>query len=168
MFKVGNCNREKIYRVPHLEKSKFTSLCINDTKFKYSSISILLFMREKTNDFTFSSKDREIINLMVSLGMPKNMSKMTVFLARVGEASSRDIENSIDMKQSEVSIATKRLRENDWVKSRSIRKPSKGRPTQMYKLRYSMRRILKDIEAAKLAEMEATKKQISQLKRLAK
>jgi predicted transcriptional regulator len=125
-------------------------------------------MREKSSSFTYSAKDREVIDLMNSLGMARNLSKILVFLSKVGEASSHDIEESINIRQSEVSIVTKRLRNNGWVTSRSLNKPSKGRPIQIYKLRYSMRRILKDIEAAKLTDMEATKKQIAHLKRLAK
>lgn len=125
-------------------------------------------MREKPRSFTYSAKDREIIDLMNSLGMARNLSKILVFLSKVGEASSHDIEESIDIRQSEVSIVTKRLRNNGWVTSRSLKTPNKGRPTQIYKLRYSMRRILKDIETAKLTEMEAIKKQIAHLKRLAK
>lgn len=125
-------------------------------------------MRERSGDFAFNAKDREILNLMTSLGMGKNISKVVVFLYKAGEASSSKIENSIDLRQSEVSIATKRLRNNGWVTARSLKKPSKGRPTQIYKLRYSLKRIVKEIEAGKLAEMEETKKKIAQLKRLAK
>lgn len=125
-------------------------------------------MREKPSSFAFSAKDREILDLMNSLGMSRNLSKVVVFLSKVGEASSRDIEMAIDMRQSEVSIAANRLRDNGWVTARSLKKPSKGRPNQIYKLRFSLRRTIKDFESRKVAEMEELKKKFVRLKRLAK
>lgn len=125
-------------------------------------------MRVRSSGYTFSAKDREILNLMMSLGMSKNISKTVVFLSKTGEASSSDIERSIDLRQSEVSISIKWLRNKGWVASRTIRKPGKGRPAHMYKLRYSMGRIAREIGATKTEEMEEIKKKIAHLKRLAK
>lgn len=125
-------------------------------------------MRVKSSGYTFSAKDREILDLMMSLGMSKNISRTVVFLSKTAEASSSDIERSIDLRQSEVSISIKWLRNNGWVASRTIRKPGKGRPAHMYKLRYSMGKIAREIGATKTEEMEETKRKIAYLKRLAK
>jgi predicted transcriptional regulator len=125
-------------------------------------------MREGYSGYTFNAKDREIMDLMISLGLSKNDSKVTMFLTKSGEAQSKKIEGAVDLRQSEVSIVIKRLKNKGWVLSKSIRKPGKGRPTQLYKLRFSLKRIIKEIETAKLREIEGIKKEIIQLKRLAK
>ena len=125
-------------------------------------------MRVKSSGYTFNAKDREILDLMMSLGMAKNISKTVVFLSKTAEASSSDLEGSINLRQSEVSISIKWLRNKGWVTSRTIRKPGKGRPANMYKLRYSLGRIAREIGTAKIKEMEEIKKKIAHLKRLAK
>jgi predicted transcriptional regulator len=125
-------------------------------------------MREGYPGFNFSSRDHEIMDIMVSLGMSKNTSKVILFLSRTGEAPSKLIENAVDLRQSEVSIVMKWLNENGWISAKSIRKPGKGRPTQLYKMRFSMKRVIKEIEAHKQREIEGIKREINQLKRLAK
>ena len=125
-------------------------------------------MREGFTGFNFNAKDREIMDLMVSLGISKNASKVLVYMAKNGESSSRNIETAVDLRQSEVSIVIKWLRNNGWISTKSIRRPGKGRPTQIYRMRYSMKRIVKEIEANKLKEIDEMKREINQLKRLAK
>lgn len=125
-------------------------------------------MRKESADIAFNAKEREIIGLMKSLGTTKNISKVLVFLSKVGETTSRTIESSVSLKQSEVSIILKGLRDKGWVSSRSIRKKVKGRPTQVHKLRFSLKRIVKDLEREKLGEMEDIKKRIARLKSLSK
>lgn len=139
-----------------------------ETKYKYSSLDILFLMRREASNFAFNMRDREIIDLMNSIGVNKNISKVVVFLDRTGEAKSRTIEDSVDLRQSEVSIITTWLRSKGWVTFRTIKKKGKGRPTNMFKMRYSLGRIVKEIEAEKITEMEDIKKRINHLKRLAK
>jgi predicted transcriptional regulator len=125
-------------------------------------------MRGEFRNFTFSAKELEIIRLMMSLGMPKNNSKVIVYLSKVGESTSLNIEDSIELKQSEVSIILKSLRDKGWLTSKSIKKPSKGRPTQYHRLRYPLKRVVKDIEGEKNAEMDELKRKITRLRTLAK
>jgi predicted transcriptional regulator len=125
-------------------------------------------MREDISDFAFSARDREIMTLMSSLGINKNMSKVVLFLSKNGEASSRAIENAVDLRQSEVSIVTSSLRRKGWLISRNLKKPGKGRPTNLFKLRYPLPKVIKDIETEKQDEMEEMRKMIAHLKRLAK
>lgn len=125
-------------------------------------------MREESRNFSFNAKQLEAIRLMGTLGMPKNISRSMVFLSKVGESTSRDIEKSLKMKQSEVSIVLKAMRERGWVASRSIRKQAKGRPTQIHKLKFPLRRIVKTIEKEKMGEIADIKRRIAKLKSLAK
>jgi predicted transcriptional regulator len=125
-------------------------------------------MREGYSGFTLSAKDREIMELMVSLGVSKNVAKVVLFLTKSGEAPSRHIEDAVDLRQSEVSIVIKRLRDKGWISSKNLKKPGKGRPTQLYKMRFSFRRIVKEIEGDTLKDIEGMKKKVATLKRLAK
>ena len=125
-------------------------------------------MREDISDFAFSARDREIMTLMSSLGINKNISKVMLYLSKNGEASSRAIENAVDLRQSEVSIVTSSLRRKGWLISRNLKKPGKGRPTSLFKLRYPLPKVIKDIETEKQLEMEEMRKMIAYLKRLAK
>ena len=125
-------------------------------------------MRDRQIDIVFDSKEREIVWLMRDLGTSKNVAKAVIFLSKTGEATSQAIETAILLKQSEVSVAINSMRDKGWIAAKSIKKGGKGRPTQMYSLNLSLRRIVKDIEADKGIEMEEMKKKIAQLKRLAK
>jgi predicted transcriptional regulator len=125
-------------------------------------------MREENKNYTFSAKELEIIRLMVSLGMPKNNTRVIVYLSKVGEATSKHVENAINMKQSEVSIILKWLNEKGWLSSKSVKKPSKGRPTQYHKLKCPLKNMVKDIEGEKVQEIDEMKKKIARLKSLAK
>ncbi len=125
-------------------------------------------MREDISNFAFSARDREIMDLMSSLGINKNSSKVVLFLSKNGEASSRAIESAVDLRQSEVSIVTSSLRRKGWLISRNLKKPGKGRPTNLFKLRYPLPKVIKDIEGEKQEEMEEMRKLIAHLKRLAK
>jgi predicted transcriptional regulator len=93
---------------------------------------------------------------------------VVLFLTKSGEVSSRKIEDAVDLRQSEVSIVVKRLREKGWISSKNLKKPGKGRPTQLYKMRFSLRRVVKEIEGDTLKEIDGMKKQVATLKRLAK
>jgi predicted transcriptional regulator len=125
-------------------------------------------MGEGMNNFTFNTKDREIISLMNSLGMNGNTSKVVIYLSRVTEASSSIIEESVDLRQSEVSIVTSWLRGKGWIKSRNIKRSGKGRPTTLFKLRFPLKRIINEFEAEKYEEIYALRKKLNDLKRLAK
>jgi predicted transcriptional regulator len=125
-------------------------------------------MREGGTGSSFTAKEREMVELMKRLGTPKNISRIVVFLSKAGETNSRKIETALQLKQSEVSVIIKRLRERGWVSSRSIKKPAKGRPIQMHRLKFSLGRIAKDIETEKNKEIDGIKNKITRLKRLAK
>ncbi len=125
-------------------------------------------MRDRRIDTVFDSKERQIVRLMRDLGTSKNVAKAVVFLLKTGEATSQAIETAIYLKQSEVSVAIRTMRNRGWIAAKSIKKGGKGRPTQMYSLDLPLRRIVKDIESDKGIEMEEMKKKIAHLKRLAK
>ena len=65
-------------------------------------------MRQE-NVIYFTEKEEEFANLLIKIGIQKNIAKVLVFLAKTPEATSRAIERGTDMRQPEISMAMKYL-----------------------------------------------------------
>jgi predicted transcriptional regulator len=124
-------------------------------------------MRGDSKEFAFNDKDDEIIELMNSLGMNRNTSKVVVYLSRNGDACSSTIEDCVDLRQSEVSLVTSWLRSKGWIISRNVKGTGKGRPKTLFKLRYPLKRIINEFEEEKYEEISEIKSKIDNLKHLA-
>jgi predicted transcriptional regulator len=61
------------------------------------------------------------------------------------EITSVELETATGLRQSEVSIAIKQLKERDWVNEREEKKADKGRPYKIYSLRGSRKNKLDNI-----------------------
>ena len=72
---------------------------------------MVTIMRESTVKI-LDDKDMEFVETLRSLGVPRNVATLITFLANVDEASSREIEMGSDLRQPEVSIAMRTLRDN--------------------------------------------------------
>ncbi|MDI6720438.1 MAG: ArsR family transcriptional regulator [Methanomicrobiales archaeon] len=103
----------------------------------------------------FTQKEDELANLLMGLGMKRNVAKVLVYLARVPEATSRDIERGTDLRQPEVSIAMRFLKECCWVESRESKADSKGRPVKIYQLVRRIEDIMDSIEKDKQREAKS-------------
>jgi len=101
----------------------------------------------------FSEKEDEFVNLLIDIGMKKNIAKLLVFLANVPEASSLAIERRTDMRQPEVSMATKDLIDKGWVRMRAQLSESKGIPMRIYELAVPITEIITSIEEEKKREV---------------
>ena len=122
-------------------------------------------MRESTVKI-LDDKDMEFVETLRSLGVPRNVATLITFLANVNEASSREIEMGSDLRQPEVSIAMRSLRENNWIEEREIKREGKGRPMKVYSLRASIDEIIKFYEQQKLNESAQAMESIQRLKQL--
>jgi predicted transcriptional regulator len=111
-------------------------------------------------------KDREFVEVLRDLGIPRNVASMITYLANVEEASSREIEIGSNLRQPEVSIAMRTLRNNDWVEEREIKKDGKGRPMKVYRLVISMEEIISHFEDEKRRESTKVMENIDRLKDL--
>jgi len=56
-------------------------------------------------------KDLEFVEALRSLNVPRNVATMITYLANTSEATSREIEMGTDLRQPEVSIAMRTLRQ---------------------------------------------------------
>ncbi len=100
----------------------------------------------------FTEKDEEFAELLMGIGIKRNVSKVLVYLANTPEATSRDIERGTDLRQPEVSIAMRYLKECNWVETRESKSESKGRPVKIYALSRPITDIMDAIEKEKRKE----------------
>jgi len=100
----------------------------------------------------FTKKEEEFANLLTETGTKKTIAKVLVFLANTPEATSREIERGTDLRQPEVSLAMRYLKEQGWISSRESKAESKGRPVKIYKLSRPVNKIMDNIEKEKKAE----------------
>ena len=109
-------------------------------------------------------KDLEFVGALRSINVPKNVAALITYLSNVDEATSREIEIGSNMRQPEVSIAMRALRENNWVEERDVRVAGKGRPMKVYKLGVPIEEIIKYYEDVKNREAAKTMQAIQRLK----
>ncbi len=112
--------------------------------------------------------DREFVEVLRDLGIPRNVASMITYLANVDEATSREIEIGSNLRQPEVSIAMRTLRNNDWVEEREIKKDGKGRPMKVYRLTISLEEIIRHFEEEKKRESTRVMENIDRLKDLSR
>ncbi len=111
-------------------------------------------------------KDLEFAETLRSLGVQRNVAILITYLANVDEASSKDIEMGSNLRQPEVSIAMRTLRENDWVDEKEVKRGGKGRPMKVYSLRTTIDQIIRHFEEEKQQESAQTMESIQKLKQL--
>ncbi len=126
---------------------------------------MVTIMKESTVKI-LDDKDMEFVETLRSLGVPRNVATLITFLANVDEASSREIEMGSDLRQPEVSIAMRTLRDNQWIEEREIKREGKGRPMKVYSLRASIDEIIRHFEEEKLHESAQAMESIQRLKQL--
>ncbi|MCX6677298.1 MAG: ArsR family transcriptional regulator [Methanothrix sp.] len=122
-------------------------------------------MRESTVKI-LDDKDMEFVETLRSLSVPRNVATLITFLANVDEASSREIEMGSDLRQPEVSIAMRTLRENNWIEEKEIKREGKGRPMKVYSLKASIDEIIRHFEEEKMHESAQAMESIQRLKQL--
>jgi len=114
----------------------------------------------------FDDRDREVVEILRSLGVPRKVSNTIAFLANVQEATSRDIERGSELRQPEVSIALRTLRKNNWIDERVCTNAGTGRPMKVYKLSTPIEEILRHYEEEKLREASRAMERIEKLRNL--
>ncbi|KAF1073230.1 hypothetical protein MKMG_02229 [Methanogenium sp. MK-MG] len=112
----------------------------------------------------FTEEDEEFSDLLTEIGLKRNVAKVLIYLAMTEEATSREIERSSDLRQPEVSIAMRTLKENEWIESRESKAESKGRPVKIYRLSKSINEIMDLIEKNKREEVENQLKLIQKIR----
>jgi predicted transcriptional regulator len=124
-------------------------------------------MREK-KPTGMSEKEYEIVELLRKLDINRPVALTLACLSSGDEITSREIEKNSSLRQPEVSIAMRYLKDNNWVDIREERKTEgKGRPVKLYRLVTPLEDIVQSIEQRVLLESRYVLNNIEKLKRLA-
>ena len=109
-------------------------------------------------------KDLEFVDALRSLNVPRNVAALITYLANTNEATSREIEMGTNLRQPEVSIGMRTLRQNNWVEEHDVKLDGKGRPMKIYKLSVPIEKIIKHYEEQKNSESARSMQAIQRLK----
>jgi len=109
-------------------------------------------------------KDEALVDLLTATGLPKNLAKTVVFLARRDETTSVDIEKATGLRQPEVSLAMQELRARRWVEKRDIKKEGKGRPVHGYRLTLAFETLVDSITREERRKIQAIEENLRRLK----
>jgi len=121
---------------------------------------------KKLNINQFDEKEEEIANALVSLGLGRGVARTLAFLNDGEEATSVALEQGSGLRQPEVSIAMRQLKEHDWINEREDKKPGKGRPYKIYSLKVGFNKIITKLETEQKKVAVAAQEKIEQLKKL--
>ena len=94
------------------------------------------------------------------------MAALITYLANANEATSREIEMGTNLRQPEVSIGMRTLRQNNWIEQRNIKADGKGRPMIVYKLNVPLESIINHYEEKSKQESAQAMMSIQRLKEL--
>ena len=112
--------------------------------------------------------DHIFIKTLSNLGMSRNVATTMAYLMNVDEASSQEIEISTGLRQPEVCLAIRVMRNQSWVSVRSEKKLRKGRPMKIYSLVVPVDEIISYYEDRIFKESQATISTIKKLKVMSK
>ncbi len=113
-------------------------------------------------------KDEEIADALISLGLGRNAAMTLAYMQNANSATSLDLERAARLRQPEVSIAMRQLKEHDWITEREEKKPGKGRPYKIYSLKTGFDDIITQLEEQKKKVIDEMQERIKRLKELGK
>jgi predicted transcriptional regulator len=111
-------------------------------------------------------KDEEIADALISLGMSRNAAMTLAYMQNANSATSLELERSARLRQPEVSIAMKQLKECDWITEREEKKTGKGRPFKIYTLKVGFNDIIDQLEKQQRKAVDEIQAKIDRLKGL--
>ncbi len=123
---------------------------------------------KKHNIKQLDNNDKEIVDALISLGMSRNAAMTLAYLQQVNEATSVELELGTNMRQPEVSIAIKQLKQHHWINERDKKKPGKGRPNKIYSLKVGFDEIVAQLEKQHEKAVDEAHTKIERLKELGK
>jgi len=115
-----------------------------------------------------TEKEEELVRLLTSMEMSRNVARTLVFLAAMEESTSQQIERTTGLRQPEVSIAIQELRDRGWASKRDIKRERKGRPVHSYRLDMPLDHIVAAIEAKEKERIKKMEGALARLKALTK
>jgi len=116
-----------------------------------------------------NSKEEKIADILTKHYCNSNTAKVLVYLFNFDEARSKDIERTMNLRQPEVSIGLKTLKEKNMIYLEPRQKSKgKGRPILMISLSRTKRKVVNIIVKEINYKIEKIEKDIENLKELIK
>jgi predicted transcriptional regulator len=116
-----------------------------------------------------TSKDEEMADALISLGMSRNTALTLAYMQNANSATSIELERSARLRQPEVSMVMRQLKERDWVNEREAKKKTgKGRPNKIYSLKVGFNDIIGQLEKQQKKAVDEMQEKIKRLKDLGK
>lgn len=132
-----------------------------------SGSAIIIANTKDETPITMGSSEYEMIELFRRINVSRPIALTLACLAKGREISSQSIEMISGLRQPEVSVAMRYLRENNWIDIREEKKSKgKGRPIKLYRLTVPMDRIVSKIEEEVIAESRLLLRNIERLKHI--
>ena len=117
----------------------------------------------------FDKKDEEIADALISLGMSRNAAVTLAYMQNTNSATSIELERSTRLRQPEVSLAMRQLKEFNWITEREEKKKlGKGRPYKIYSLKVGFNDIIAQLEKRQKEAVSEAQAKIERLREFKK
>jgi predicted transcriptional regulator len=116
----------------------------------------------------FDQDEEVMANLLGNIGLKRNLAKALVYLANVNESVSRNIELGAGLRQPEVSIAMRELRQRGWIEEWEQKKEGKGRPLKCYRLSVELCDIIDHLDDSRKRDAQEDEETIATLRSLSR
>ncbi len=110
-------------------------------------------------------QDEEIADELISLGIIRPVARTLSYLLHVNETTSIELERGTGLRQPEISIAMRELRQRGWISEREYKKPGKGRPYKIYSLKVGFDEIIARIEKQQRKVADEARSRIERLRK---
>ena len=114
----------------------------------------------------FDQDEEVMASLLCNIGLKRNLAKALVYLVNVNESVSRNIELGAGLRQPEVSIAMRELRERGWIEEWEQKKEGKGRPLKCYRLSVGLCDIIDHLDDSRKRNAQQDEETITMLRSL--
>ena len=123
---------------------------------------------KKLNINQLDEKEEEIADALIFLGLGRPVARTLAYLNNGNEATSVALETGTGLRQPEVSIVMRQLKEYDWINEKDEKKPGKGRPYKIYSLKVGFNKIISQLETEQKKAVDEAQARIKRLKELGK
>ena len=113
-------------------------------------------------------KEEEIADALKSLGLSRPVARTLAYLNNGDESASVELETGTGLRQPEVSIVMRELKERDWINERDEKKPGKGRPKKIYSLKVGFDEVIAQLENQHKKTIDEAQATIERLRELGK
>ncbi|VVB86684.1 Uncharacterised protein [uncultured archaeon] len=110
-------------------------------------------------------KNEEIADALISLGISRTVARALGYLQGSNEVTSVGLEREAGLRQPEVSIVMRDLKERGWISEREEKKPGKGRPYKVYLLKVGFNEIVAELEKQQRRAADEARLRIERLRK---